>query len=527
MRFGLRINAVARATWSVVIITALACSGDGPTPPPHGGGVVLPPNPPLVGGTATTPTVSVVLEQGRSASATIGVEGGAIVAHGARGATFTLTVPAGAVLVPTQITVTPVASMSGNEVAGSAIATAALAPSGLQLLQVGTLRIDLASASGTPTVGVGYSGAGEDFHLMPALPRESAQSFEIPISHFSGAGISAASTAAINALAQQIGASAQSRLEQALGAALGKKNGEPLTDADIAQIRQILGDYYSQVVKPRLLAAQTDDAQLASAVQTYFNWERATELLGLDFSAARDEGRSLVFSAVVNHYRQAYGRCAQKRDFTQVRELVSVIRFMELMGVADMLPSGGVVGAAECADMRLEFTSSIHTPGVTAWQTRGQVPLPLLKNVDSPIQAQGPHTVLSFALETRLACPAGAPKLTDGQLVIVEFAFEPDSNGIKNVSLGYDPIAGGPSATVTQNCPAPLGAIMIPFFYGSDFVVLHSDEYKTAPQPAWYVTSGWEEGSGEILMRRLYSRTVAGRTEETELLIRHTPKPLP
>ena len=359
---------------------------------------------------------------------------------------------------------------------------------------------------------------------MPAVPGAGGQSFEIPISHFSGAGLAAASPAQINALALQLAASAQSRLEQDLGAALAKKNGEPLTDADVAQITSLVRDYYAEVARPRLLAAQTDDAQLTSAAQSYWSWERATELLGLEFPNERAEGRELLITAVVNHYRQAYGRCAQKRDFTQVKELISVIRSMEIMGAADRLPPGGIAGAAACADMRLELTSTISTAS-WSWQTRGEVALPLFRNTETPVQAQGTHSVVSFTM-AHTSCPATITYVA-GKLVIFDFTFEPDSNGIKNVKLVYDPLADGPSASVTQNCPAPLGAITLSFPYGGDFSVLHADEWKTDPYPAWYVTSGWEEGTGEVLMRRRYSRTESGRTEETELIIRHTPKALP
>ena len=532
------IRAARAAVFFVFALGALACGGDRVTHPDDGGagagagggsgGVILRAHPPFVGGTPTTPTVSVVLDAGNAATATIGVEGGTIVAHGAGGTTFTLTIPAGALLVPTRITVTPVTSMSGNEVAASSIATVQFAPDGLQFLRAGKLRIDLASKPTARAVGVGYTGAGEDFHLMPAVQGATAQSFELPISHFSAAGLANASPAAINALAQQLAASAQSRLEQELGAALAKKNGEPLTDADVAQIKGLLGDYYTQVVKPRLMAAQTDDAQLSSAVQTYFSWERATELLGLgeDFTNARTEGRGLVVSAVVNHYRQAYGRCAEKRDFTQVAEMISVIRFLELFGYANALPAEGIQGAMACAEMRLELTSSINTPGAWSWQTRGEAPLPLIRNPTTQVQSEGWHKVLNFTMASGFPCPA-TTSYRDGKIVILDFNFEPDKNGIKSVRLVYTPLAEGPFADVTQTCPAPLGTMTLPFAFGGDFGLLHNDEFKTDPLPAYYVTTGWEEGSGEVLMRKRYSRTESGRTEETELVIRHTRKALP
>src|SRR6185503_11801996 len=109
MQFGNYVHARSRTVWAAALIVGtLACGGDSVTSPSGGGGdgdgFNLPANPPLLGGNATTPTVSVVKESGSAAKASIGVDGGTIVAHGGSGATFTLTVPVGALLQPTEIT---------------------------------------------------------------------------------------------------------------------------------------------------------------------------------------------------------------------------------------------------------------------------------------------------------------------------------------------------------------------------------------------------------------------------------------
>ena len=537
MQFGNYVHARSRTVWAAALIVGtLACGGDSVTSPSGGGGdgdgFNLPANPPLLGGNATTPTVSVVKESGSAAKASIGVDGGTIVAHGASGATFTLTVPAGALLQPTEITVTPVTSMSGNEVAASSVATADLAPSGLEFMRAATLHIDLPTAPTGRVVGIGYSGDGQDFHLMPAVPGTTPQSFDIPVLHFSGNGVSGASAAAIISLAQQIGASAQSRLEQAIGAVLGKKAGEALTAGDIAQITALLGDYYTQVVKPRLVAAQTDDKQLKSAAETYWGWERATELLGLGsaFDAQRSEGRELVITAIVNHYRQSYGRCAQQHNTREIEELIAIIHVMQVMGAADRLPPGDIQTAAGCADMRLEFTSTINfAGGFEVWQTHGEVALPYVIGATSFSTMMGSHSIVSFSSRVTPTC-SNSYANTDGQIAVVDFAFERDSAGIKNVRLAYDPHVGGPQSMVTVTCPGlPVPLPAVAHVYGGAFVHFHQDEYLTDPRPAYYVTSGWEPGSGEILWRRRYSRAIDNgtSTEETELVIRHTPRALP
>ena len=87
MQFGNYVHARSRTVWAAALIVGtLACGGDSVTSPSGGGGdgdgFNLPANPPLLGGNATTPTVSVVKESGSAAKASIGVDGGTIVAHG-------------------------------------------------------------------------------------------------------------------------------------------------------------------------------------------------------------------------------------------------------------------------------------------------------------------------------------------------------------------------------------------------------------------------------------------------------------
>lgn len=63
--------------------------------------------------------VHVALDSDRAVSVEVPLEGGRVAATGADGTIYELTIPAGALLEPTRITLTPVRQISGLPIAGS------------------------------------------------------------------------------------------------------------------------------------------------------------------------------------------------------------------------------------------------------------------------------------------------------------------------------------------------------------------------------------------------------------------------
>lgn len=124
------------------------------------------------------------LDSLRAASAEIGAGGGVVTATGSDGTTYELTVPAGALVAPATITLTPVASLGKFPGGGKAHAVQ-FAPDGLSFATPAALRITPPKPLADP-VGLAYAGSGEDLTLAPASTV--GGSLVVGIPHFTGGG---------------------------------------------------------------------------------------------------------------------------------------------------------------------------------------------------------------------------------------------------------------------------------------------------------------------------------------------------
>ena len=128
----------------------------------------------------------------RTASAPIGRDGGSVTATGADGTTYTLTLPEGALLDPTTVTLTPVASIANLPAGASAARAVQVEPAGRRLLKPATLTVggtQLPSAAAL--TGFGFDPGGAQFHLAPAAL--DGQTATVRIFELGGHGIASAS----------------------------------------------------------------------------------------------------------------------------------------------------------------------------------------------------------------------------------------------------------------------------------------------------------------------------------------------
>ncbi len=110
----------------VLTLALPACGGDSPT-----------------GGTAGG---KISLETSKAASDSIGPAGGSLTAHAASGVTYTLTIPAGALMTTERITLTPIAAQKHLPVSGGFAAGVELAPAGLHFARAAQLTVAPAPA---------------------------------------------------------------------------------------------------------------------------------------------------------------------------------------------------------------------------------------------------------------------------------------------------------------------------------------------------------------------------------------------
>jgi hypothetical protein len=131
-------------------------------------------------------TVTPVLDPANAAVAVVNATaGGSIQATGSDGTTYTLAVPANALIFDTEITLTPVASIGGLPFSGGLQAAVQIAPDGLELYKTAALTITPAKAvPANQQIGFGYHGSGSEFHLEALT----TTALVFDIEHFSGYG---------------------------------------------------------------------------------------------------------------------------------------------------------------------------------------------------------------------------------------------------------------------------------------------------------------------------------------------------
>ena len=179
---------------------------------------------------------------------------------------------------------TPVAGLAGLPIV-AAPAAVDIQPHGLDLGEPATLTITPAAA--IPVADQFTFGAREgglDVHGFP--PTASTSAIELPLTHFSIYGAAAATDAEVVEVTGRVAVDAQAQFEAEISGLLqeARRTGEEYDTTEIAAIMRRLFD---TVVRPRLIAAESDDTLAVLAVGTFFGWDRQRQLLGDDGVARR------------------------------------------------------------------------------------------------------------------------------------------------------------------------------------------------------------------------------------------------
>ena len=184
MRIGERLRHVA-ALGLVALLAACGGSGDGDTaeapaaPPP-----VAPPPVALPGPTQ--------VDSAREVTVTVTPQaGGTLETTGADGTVYTLTVPPGAVAVPTAISIAPLVGVDSAAVPiGRLVAGVLAKPSGLIFAQAPTLRLTLPAGFTAPPFGLRafvFGDDGTDLRFLNAQTSANVATMRVP--HFSVMGV--------------------------------------------------------------------------------------------------------------------------------------------------------------------------------------------------------------------------------------------------------------------------------------------------------------------------------------------------
>jgi hypothetical protein len=94
--------------------------------------------------------------------------------------------------------------------------------------------------------------------------------------------------------------------------------------------------YYDDVVRPKLTAAETNDALARDAIAEALAWARNAELMGLEndpeYQKRRDEMNAKIQAVLRNAANKAYERCVNDHDLEQIVRLASLARIEQLHG---------------------------------------------------------------------------------------------------------------------------------------------------------------------------------------------------
>jgi hypothetical protein len=336
-----------------------------------------------------------------------------IAAVAADGTSYTLTVPAGALLGPTTITMTPVASVPGLPLSGGLAAGVQIEPHGLMLLQPASLEItspDLGPIN-QQTAFLFHEG-GSDFHLYPmAMPEagDDADTVRMSLTHFSTPGLGLGSLTDRNNVAAQVPGRLQSQVEGLISEASREAReageGGPPPDGDWAhEVISVENAYFDQVVRPHLADAEGTPSLAPKAIAEAIAWSRALQLLG-DTENPRHqevlERMVRLFEILMHHH---WNRCTQQSDLDSITELLRIVRYSQLMTLPFAEEADDKLH--RCANFEVRFTSSVtHSSSwsgtLQSGSTQGQWDLASTFEVPFlSFTAAGPLEYTNFHLNT-------------------------------------------------------------------------------------------------------------------------------
>lgn len=450
-------------------------------------------------------------------------DGGVLETTGPDGTGYRLEIPPGALLESTVITMTPLASLTGDLVDGL-VGGVHLEPSGLQL---GVLAQLVIAPSREVPVGVqvpfGYQGSGTEFTAAFIEPDPSRT--VVWVEHFSGYGVLESTelrmemNRRLSAAESRRGDVYRYRMSEVLVAARDQ-GGETVTGEALDEFEAIRQEMIRDHLRPRVEFAEQlassgnpgDLEYISDVITEMLSIERQAQLVGTSSSIPDDllatVGR--IFSAVEAAMEE---RCRVEHDFTVVPILLGIARTLALLGIeSDLTTSSG------CGRFELRLTAELDFPDSSLWPSvvgRAEASVPVGLGGGDP----GPDAHLDWTWEsTEPGCPVEASQPGVASLEVVQFRFwwdNGDEDGLRSredgrlappddVMIFYD-VGEGETLIEWDTCGT--SGYWIGDYVSDAWSALHAEE-TTGTSPRWIATD-WEMlFDGELVARRTYERQV-------------------
>lgn len=452
--------------------------------------------------------VTVELDAGQTAQTTIPVEGGELSTTGADGTVYTLAVPSDALLVETEISLTPAASVSGMPFGGEQTYAVQLAPEGLFLQNFAVLTI-------TPTqelpvdqqILFGYRGDGENLGL--AIPVVDSQEIKIQLLHFSGYGVTNGSLADVAPVRENLGGDVDGRMESAVGeGAQNERQGEGMGAQEMANV---LEQHNDQVLKPRIQAGIGSCAEGQALLISIMSAMRQAQLLGAPVAdTLYDEWVSLLPVVGEVCLEEEYALCTGQHIVHRILPTWLGLERQSQLG----LPIGPELIAQarqyveQCLRFDLVFESTVvqSLDGDPLYESRVTSTVPLRFSTDA-MQYTGSAPLVNESFE-HYPDPGCSTTSTRGggtfQFAQIVFEVDPPTPAdplghVRDLSVDYFP--GVTSETFVQHCPRS------PDDYGTPgysywtvlFIALHGEERG---EESVFLETGWDIFGGEYYAKK-------------------------
>ncbi len=478
-------------------------------------------------------TVAPTLATTGASTVHVPTSGGVVAVTTPGGGTATLTIPPDALLVDTDVTMTPIQALAGMPFSGGLVAGVDLAPSGLHFQKPAELVITPAAAIATGRASpFGYSGNGTDFHLSPA--QASGGAYRMQILHFSGGGIADGSAAERATSLQSLPAGSEARLEQFQAAAQEDlASGAVNLDAQAKMLQDIVKAFEKDVARPSI-AAVHDCASGKAMVAAVRQLTRMLASLGITPGPGTPEMESPDVAAALvkgEHFciDEAYAKCEQHRMESMIPTVLGIERQVQLLGQTS--DGYGITKMYQCFSFTLDVTSLASAVSPIAYGMTVVASVPI--RLDSPIPMPGPRGSANYSFTSNFGYLLGCTVEVVAKGNVLEVpgmqlipGTEKDADGYRlfhDVELRWNPLPDFESWTAT--CPDPPRAPQI-FHY--DFTamwyavvaVLHQGEL----QGDALVAKDWTWSGGAVLAEKKWILQGAeGAIEETKFILRHTP----
>jgi hypothetical protein len=477
-------------------------------------------------------SIEVAVDSSRAMTKTISTEGGMLTATAASGVRFTLTFGPDALLSDEEIVMTPLNAADGMPLSGGLAAGVQLAPDGLLLMHPVTLTIEGAPspAAGLRSVGFGYEGNGDEFHLRPLV--QDGDRSTLQLMHFSGYGVTAGTEAEIQTQATEHAPTApddQAAQQEAAG------------EMDSAAVMRRW--FETSIVQDLIAGRGGDLAALEEVISFWPAWVNMVERLELTEELADliDTGWKHLLLGLANAVDLGAVACKQG-DASQVVKLLRWVRIIRLLPAEprrgwisdDYLNKTMTPMALRCATFEMDFDSTLeqnvpNAPGrglAHDSHTRAEnirVQFNLRGKLVAPSQAT--LSYVSFNLSGTTPCtPSKQTNPGTFNLVDARLNLNYKRGSAPGLSVTFDP--GRPTERIEHHCSNEVILVFEPQFWTTGFFLMHwaqqGSQTRTITLKSWrFVGSSLY---AELIMDMPASPATLYYSGTTWMVLAHTPE---